>query len=86
MLSLACEAFRYLLFPFYWQFVFIPLLPERLLNCLQAPVPYIIGFQGDLNDIDEIAPDDVRTSYLITFWMDAYDSVFIGLGMHCEPG
>ncbi|KAI8335808.1 AEX-3 domain-containing protein [Chlamydoabsidia padenii] len=58
MLSLACEAFRYLLFPFYWQFVFIPLLPERLLNCLQAPVPYIIGFQGDLNDIDEAAPDD----------------------------
>ncbi|ORZ15755.1 AEX-3 domain-domain-containing protein [Absidia repens] len=58
MLSLACESFRYLLFPFYWQFVFIPLLPERLLNCLQAPVPYIIGFQGDLNDIDEFSPDD----------------------------
>ncbi|CAO3592405.1 unnamed protein product [Absidia cylindrospora] len=58
MLSLACESFRFLLFPLYWPFVFIPLLPERLLNCLQAPVPYIIGFQGDMNDIDEFAPED----------------------------
>ncbi|KAI8085078.1 AEX-3 domain-containing protein [Halteromyces radiatus] len=58
MLSLACESFRYLLFPFYWQFVFIPVLPERLLNCLQAPVPYIVGFQGDMNDIDDFVPED----------------------------
>ncbi|ORZ20288.1 AEX-3 domain-domain-containing protein [Absidia repens] len=58
MLSLACESFRFLLFPLYWPFVFIPLLPARLLNCLQAPVPYIIGFQGDMNDIDEFVPED----------------------------
>lgn len=36
MLSLACESFRYLLFPFYWQFVYIPVLPEKLLTCLQV--------------------------------------------------
>ncbi|KAI8047466.1 hypothetical protein BDF21DRAFT_441699 [Thamnidium elegans] len=58
MLSLACESFRYLLFPFYWQFVFIPVLPERLLTCLQAPVPYIIGFPGDMTDLEDHAPDD----------------------------
>lgn len=62
MLSLACESFRYLLFPFYWQFVFIPVLPERLLTCLQAPVPYIIGFQGTMTELEEHAPDDVRRS------------------------
>ncbi|KAL9544184.1 hypothetical protein MBANPS3_007762 [Mucor bainieri] len=59
MLSLACESFRYLLFPFYWQFVFIPVLPERLLTCLQAPVPYMIGFQGTMPDLEDHAPDDV---------------------------
>ncbi|KAI7893814.1 AEX-3 domain-containing protein [Mucor mucedo] len=59
MLSLACESFRYLLFPFYWQFVFIPVLPERLLTCLQAPVPYIIGFPGNMTDLEDHAPDDV---------------------------
>lgn len=64
MLSLACESFRYLLFPFYWQFVFIPVLPERLLTCLQAPVPYIIGFPGDMTDLEDHAPDDVRYIYM----------------------
>jgi hypothetical protein len=65
MLSLACESFRYLLFPFYWQFVFIPVLPERLLTCLQAPVPYIIGFQGNMTDLEDHAPDDVRVKTLV---------------------
>ncbi|OAD78383.1 hypothetical protein PHYBLDRAFT_140478 [Phycomyces blakesleeanus NRRL 1555(-)] len=59
MLSLAAESFRYLLFPFYWQFVFIPVLPEKLLTCLQAPVPYIIGYQGEIDELDEHLPDDV---------------------------
>ncbi|KAF7726210.1 hypothetical protein EC973_009008 [Apophysomyces ossiformis] len=58
MLSLACESFRYLLFPLYWQFVFIPVLPEKLLTCLQAPVPYIIGFQGDMDDLEDHIPED----------------------------
>ncbi|KAI7866235.1 hypothetical protein BDF14DRAFT_1728679 [Spinellus fusiger] len=59
MLSLAAESFRYLLFPFYWQFVFIPVLPEKLLTCLQAPVPYIIGYQGEMEDLDDDLPEDI---------------------------
>ncbi|CEG77253.1 hypothetical protein RMATCC62417_12039 [Rhizopus microsporus] len=58
MLSLACESFRYLLFPFYWQFVYIPVLPERLLTCLQAPVPYLVGFQGIMEDLGDHVPED----------------------------
>ncbi|KAI9304028.1 AEX-3 domain-containing protein [Cunninghamella echinulata] len=58
MLSLACESFRYLIFPFYWQFIFIPLLPDKLLTCLQAPVPYIVGFNGNMDEIEEFVPDD----------------------------
>ncbi|KAI9495919.1 AEX-3 domain-containing protein [Zychaea mexicana] len=58
MLSLACETFRYLLFPLYWQFVFIPVLPRRLLTCLQAPVPYIVGFMGDMSDVEDYIAED----------------------------
>ncbi|ORX54396.1 DENN-domain-containing protein [Hesseltinella vesiculosa] len=58
MLSIAAEAFRYLLFPFYWPYVYIPVLPEKLLTCLQAPVPYIIGFQADIADIEDYRPEE----------------------------
>jgi len=34
-----------LLKPFQWQGPFIPLLPNILSDCLQAPVPYLIGVQ-----------------------------------------
>jgi len=34
-----------LLKPFQWQGPFIPLLPNILHDCLQAPVPYLIGVQ-----------------------------------------
>ncbi|KAF9433465.1 hypothetical protein BGZ76_009428 [Entomortierella beljakovae] len=45
MLTLASESFLYLLFPLYWQGVYIPILPSALMTCLQAPVPYIIGIE-----------------------------------------
>ncbi|CEP14755.1 hypothetical protein [Parasitella parasitica] len=35
------------------------ILPERLLTCLQAPVPYMIGFQGNMEDLEDHAPEDV---------------------------
>lgn len=68
MLSLACESFRYLLFPFYWQFVFIPVLPERLLTCLQAPVPYLIGFKGTMAELEDHAPEDVSAQMTTTLF------------------
>ena len=32
-----------LLFPFYWQFVFFPILPRGLMNFIYAPMPFIMG-------------------------------------------
>ncbi|CAH0479266.1 unnamed protein product [Peronospora belbahrii] len=40
-----CEALCALLFPFCWKHVFIPFLPVKLIDYLQAPVPYFIGLQ-----------------------------------------
>ncbi|RCH79776.1 hypothetical protein CU098_001223, partial [Rhizopus stolonifer] len=40
-------------------FVFIPVLPQRLLTCLQAPVPYMIGFQGTMAELEEHVLEEV---------------------------
>ncbi|KAI7826103.1 AEX-3 domain-containing protein [Gamsiella multidivaricata] len=57
MLTLASESFLYLLFPLYWQGVYIPILPSALMTCLQAPVPYIIGVERRTRDSD-FPPED----------------------------
>ncbi|KAL3656424.1 hypothetical protein V7S43_018727 [Phytophthora oleae] len=43
LLTPVCEALCALLFPFSWKHVFIPFLPVKLIEYLQAPVPYFIG-------------------------------------------
>ncbi|ETL39276.1 hypothetical protein L916_09352 [Phytophthora nicotianae] len=43
LLTPICEALCALLFPFNWKHVFIPFLPVKLIEYLQAPVPYFIG-------------------------------------------
>ncbi|KAK9317347.1 AEX-3 domain-containing protein [Lipomyces starkeyi] len=43
MLTSAAAAITALIFPFKWQSVYIPVLPARLVSCLEMPVPYIIG-------------------------------------------
>ncbi|KAL4157731.1 hypothetical protein PRNP1_003516 [Phytophthora ramorum] len=45
LLTPICEALCALLFPFSWRHVFIPFLPVKLIEYLQAPVPYFIGIQ-----------------------------------------
>jgi hypothetical protein len=58
MLYLVAHSIKYLIYPFYWQGVFIPILPARLMPCLQAPVPYIMGIDRQYKDID-LLPEDV---------------------------
>ncbi|EEH33311.1 dDENN domain-containing protein [Paracoccidioides lutzii Pb01] len=45
MLHLASKALVDLLFPFQWTGVFIPILPARLIQVLEAPCPYIVGIE-----------------------------------------
>ncbi|CAJ0625434.1 15173_t:CDS:10 [Entrophospora sp. SA101] len=57
MLYLVAHSITYLLYPFYWQGVFIPVLPARLMACLQAPVPYIMGIERQYKGMD-LLPED----------------------------
>ncbi|RHY97381.1 hypothetical protein DYB35_006320 [Aphanomyces astaci] len=51
LLTPVCEALCALLYPFVWEHVYIPMLPMKLIDYLQAPVPFFMG---------------VHTSYLTT--------------------
>ncbi|KAI9717722.1 MAG: hypothetical protein M1828_007125 [Chrysothrix sp. TS-e1954] len=45
MLHLASAAILQLLYPLKWAGVFIPILPARLIQALEAPCPYIVGIE-----------------------------------------
>ncbi|KAH9140966.1 hypothetical protein AeRB84_014825 [Aphanomyces euteiches] len=63
LLTPICEALCALLFPFVWEHVYIPMLPMKLIDYLQAPVPFFMG---------------VHTSYLTTrIGADAFSSCVV---------
>lgn len=45
MLHLASLALLNLIYPFKWAGVFIPVLPARLIQTIEAPCPYIVGIE-----------------------------------------
>ena len=61
MLYQVAYSIKYLIYPFNWQGVFIPVLPARLMACLQAPVPYIMGIEKQYKGFD-LLPEDVSNN------------------------
>lgn len=59
MLNLASKALIELLFPFQWTGVFIPILPARLIQAIEAPCPYIVGIERRYENIEFPADDFV---------------------------
>ena len=57
MLHLACKALVELLYPLTWCGIFIPILPARLIQALEAPCPYIVGIERRYEKI-ELPEDD----------------------------
>ncbi|PAV81177.1 hypothetical protein WR25_14544 [Diploscapter pachys] len=53
-LSSCIQAAATLLFPMYWQSIFIPVLPHRLLEMVQAPMPFLIGVPKQVMQSSEI--------------------------------
>eukprot|EP00026_Physarum_polycephalum_P000799 Phypoly_transcript_00800.p1 GENE.Phypoly_transcript_00800~~Phypoly_transcript_00800.p1 ORF type:complete len:1292 (+),score=205.60 Phypoly_transcript_00800:90-3965(+) len=47
LLTIAAESITYLMYPFYWHHVYIPILPISLNDFLQAPTPFIMGLHTD---------------------------------------
>ena len=57
MLHLASKALVELLYPMTWAGVFIPVLPSRLIQAIEAPCPYIVGIERRYEKI-ELPEDD----------------------------
>ena len=43
-------AFNLILYPFCWQHLFIPILPQSFVDYLEAPIPFIIGLPHSVFD------------------------------------
>ena len=54
----AIETFLMLIFPFYWHYIYIPVMPASLMGYLQAPEPFIVGVHYAYKDL-ETPPADV---------------------------
>ena len=57
MLYLTSAAISHLLYPLKWAGVFIPVLPARLIQALEAPCPYIVGIERRY-EATELPEDD----------------------------
>ena len=57
MLHLASSAITHLIYPFKWAGIFIPVLPARLLQAVEAPCPYIVGIEKRYENV-ELPEDD----------------------------
>ncbi|KAL8829335.1 MAG: hypothetical protein Q9170_006219 [Blastenia crenularia] len=57
MLHLASKALVELLYPLTWSGIFIPVLPARLIQAIEAPCPYIVGIERRYEQV-ELPEDD----------------------------
>lgn len=68
-----------LLYPMYWQNLFIPVLPADLIDMLMAPMPYLVGvpkktfLKTKQSDIGEIVVVDIDSQVLQTSHNDLSD-------------
>ncbi|XP_043935672.1 DENN domain-containing protein 4B isoform X2 [Protopterus annectens] len=51
VLTSVCEALVSMVFPFLWQFPYIPLCPLNLADMLCAPLPFIVGIHSSFFDL-----------------------------------
>ena len=57
MLHIASKALVELLYPMVWSGIFIPVLPSRLIQAIEAPCPYIVGIERRYEKV-ELPEDD----------------------------
>ncbi|KAL6110378.1 dennd1c [Pungitius sinensis] len=75
-LTACVHALSALLYPMYWQHIFIPVLPPHLLDYCCAPMPYLIGVHTSLSEkvrsrgLEEVVILNVDTNTLETPFED----------------
>ena len=82
LLTTVAETLTSLLFPFFWSSIYMPFVPEPMLDFLHAPVPFFSGVHTMLTERDGFMfPDDT-----VVVWLDRNEVVVpdevsvVGLG------
>ena len=69
LLSMACLAFMSLIHPLRWPYVFIPVLPQNLIDFLDCPTPYIVGVHTSMyNTISEVCVYVCVCMWCVDLW------------------
>ena len=77
-LTTLVQSLLYLIFPMTWSFVYIPLLPDSLVEYLGSPVPFIMGLQREALLKIEDFPLDVSFSPLfLSFFLPVSLCLFL---------
>uniref|UniRef100_A0A667YZF2 DENN domain containing 1C n=1 Tax=Myripristis murdjan TaxID=586833 RepID=A0A667YZF2_9TELE len=75
-LTACVHALSAVIYPMYWQHIFIPILPPHLLDYCCAPMPYLIGVHSSLSEkvrsrgLEEVVILNVDTNTLETTFDD----------------
>ncbi|KAM5170047.1 DENN domain-containing protein 1B-like [Mantella aurantiaca] len=75
-LTACVHASAALLYPMYWQHIYIPTLPPHLLDYCGAPMPYLIGVHSSLMEqvnvgaLEDVVVFNMDTNYLETPFQD----------------
>ena len=65
LLTTVAECFTSLLFPFFWSSIYMPFVPEQMLDFLHAPVPFFSGVHTSVTEAASFFfPDDTIVVYL----------------------
>ena len=65
LLTTVAECLTSLLFPFFWSSIYMPFVPEQMLDFLQAPVPFLSGVHEAVTErAGFFYPDDAVIVYL----------------------
>jgi hypothetical protein len=54
LLTYAAEAIRSLLYPFEWQHVYVPILPDCLIEFVASPTPFIMGVHSSYFRVSDL--------------------------------
>lgn len=72
LLTPIVEALLSLLFPFTWQGMYIPLLPSNMMDALDAPVPYLVGVNGECPQPPGVVVCDLDEDMVHLGWDDCH--------------
>lgn len=75
-LSACVQAANSVIYPMQWQHIFIPVLPQHLIDYLLAPMPFLIGVNTSLMSVRKASAPGLDCLEFVDDWLDLYILIF----------